>query len=173
MISLQIPLCTSIPTFAPQFWHLVKPPKNGQLWRPKKGIKGPKKRHFPNPYWFGLFAKKRIQIAQIWPLWRHLHFTAAYMGSPPCTLSQHPNIKETGYSNVLGTWVRSDMCRCLYLCYRRSVNVQHIVPVQCAVQLLQCKCYSAIVAVQLLQWNCCSAIFSVYQRVDNWPHLCW
>ena len=87
---------------APQFWHLVKPLKNGQLWRPKKGIKGPtKKRHFPNPYWFGLFAKNRIQIAQIWPLWRHLHFTAAYMGSPPCTLSQHPNIKETGYSNVL------------------------------------------------------------------------
>ena len=122
MISLQIPLCTSIPTFAPQFGHLVKPPKNGQLWRPKKGIKGPKKRDISRIH-IGLdfLQKKRIQIAQIWPLWRHLHFTAAYMGSPPCTMSQHPNIKETGYSNVLprpsliwapwGTFFRSDLSK--------------------------------------------------------------
>ena len=90
--------------FAPQFRHLhlnsdiwSNPPKMANFGAQKRG----KKRHLPNPYWFGLFAKKRIKIAQIWPLWRHLHFTAAYMGSPPCTLSQHPNIKETGYSNVL------------------------------------------------------------------------
>ena len=38
----QIPLCTPILTFAPQFWHLVKPLKKGQFWRPKKGKKGPK-----------------------------------------------------------------------------------------------------------------------------------
>ena len=39
----QIPLCTSILTFAPQFWHLVKPLKKGQFWRPKEGKKAPKK----------------------------------------------------------------------------------------------------------------------------------
>ena len=134
MISLQIPLCTPIPTFAPPFWHCIinwgpliiaydsvtvsplhphsdictpiltfgQTPQKRPILAPKKGKNGPKKkRHFPNPYWRGLFAKNRTQIAQNLPLWRHLHFTPAYMGSPPCTLSQHPNIKETGYSNVL------------------------------------------------------------------------
>ena len=98
MIALQFPLCSSILTFAPQFRHLVKPLRNGQFWRPKKGKRCPKKRLSPNPYWYGLFAKKRIQIGQIWPLGPNLHFTGAYRGSPPCTLSQHPNSRETGYS---------------------------------------------------------------------------
>ena len=34
-----------------------------------------------------------------------LLFTSAYRGFPPCTLSQHPDNKETGYSNVLGLGV--------------------------------------------------------------------
>ena len=29
------------------------------------------------------------------------HFTAAFRGFPPCTQSQHPINRETGYSNVL------------------------------------------------------------------------
>ena len=91
----QIPLCTPILTFG-------QTPQKRPILAPKKEKNGPKKeRHFPNPYWRGLFAKNRTQIAQNLPLWRHLHFTPAYMGSPPCTLSHHPNIKETGYSNVL------------------------------------------------------------------------
>ena len=32
----------------------------------------------------------------------HLYFTSGYRGFPPCTLSQHPDSRETGYSNVLG-----------------------------------------------------------------------
>ena len=28
-------LCSSFLTFAPQFWHLAKPVKNDQFWRPK------------------------------------------------------------------------------------------------------------------------------------------
>ena len=40
----QIPLCTPILTFAPPFWHLVRPLKKGQFWHPKKGKTGPKKR---------------------------------------------------------------------------------------------------------------------------------
>ena len=56
--------------------------------RPKK------KRHSTNPYWHGLFAKKRVQIGQFLPQWPHLYFPSAYRGSPPCTLSRHPNIRE-------------------------------------------------------------------------------
>ena len=103
MIALQFPLCSSILTFAPQFRHLVKPLRNGQFWRPKKGIRCPKKRDFPRIHiGMDFFAtKKQLQIGQIWPLGPNLHFTGAYRGSPPCTLSQHPNSRETGYSNVL------------------------------------------------------------------------
>ena len=72
------------------------------LLTPKKANKrAQKKRHSPNPCWHGLFAKKRVQIGQIWLLWPHLYFTPAYRGSPPCTLFQHPDNKEIGYSNVL------------------------------------------------------------------------
>ena len=53
--------------------------------------------------WHVLFAKKLNKIRQIWP-WRSLkHFTAAYRGFPPCTQSQPPANRETGYSNVLVT----------------------------------------------------------------------
>ena len=69
-------------------------------------VRPAEKSHSPNPYWYGLFAKNRVQIGQIWPLWPNIHFTGPYRGSPPCTLSQHPNSRETGYSNVLG---RSDL----------------------------------------------------------------
>ena len=46
--------------------------------------------------------KKMEKFRQIWPQQPLKHFTAAYRGSPPCTQSQHPINRETGYSNVLG-----------------------------------------------------------------------
>ena len=48
-----------------------------------------------------LFAKKFKKICQIWPRRPLKHFTAAYRGFQPCTQSQHPINRETGYSNVL------------------------------------------------------------------------
>ena len=57
-ISLQTPLCTSILTFAPQFWHLVKILKNGHFWRPKKGIRCPKKKTSPESILVWTFCKK-------------------------------------------------------------------------------------------------------------------
>ena len=75
------------------------------LLTPKKANKrAQKKRHSPNPCWHGLFAKNRVQIGQIWLLWPHLYFTPAYRGSPPCTLFQHPDNREIGYSNVLNIY---------------------------------------------------------------------
>ena len=62
---------------------------------------GKKKSIFPNSYRHVLFAKIRVQIGQIWPVWLHIYFTSGYRGFPPCTLSQHPVSRETGYSNVL------------------------------------------------------------------------
>ena len=41
------------------------------------------------------------KICQIWPRRPLKHFTAAYRGFPPCTQSQPPINRETGYSNVL------------------------------------------------------------------------
>ena len=67
---------------------------------------GEKKSHFPNSYRHVLFAKKRVQIGQIWPVWLHIYFTSGYRGFPPCTLSQHPDSRETGCSNVL-SWLHT------------------------------------------------------------------
>ena len=93
---------------APPFWHFSsiltfgQTPQKWPILAPKKvNVRPAEKSHSPNPYWYGLFAKKRVQIGQIWPLWPNIHFTGPYRGSPPCTLSQHPNSRETGYSNVL------------------------------------------------------------------------
>ena len=73
------------------------------LLTPKKcKNEGQKKGNSPNPCWHGLFAKNRVQIGLIWPPWPRLYFTSAYRGSPPCTLFQHPDNREIGYSNVLG-----------------------------------------------------------------------
>ena len=62
-----------------------------------------KKSLSPNPYENPLFAKNGVQIGQILPLWAHLYFTPGYRGWPPCTMSHHPDNRETGYSKVLGT----------------------------------------------------------------------
>ena len=97
----------------PQSWHLNY---NSDIWssltkmasfKPQKSRNGgQKKRHSPNPCWHGLFAKNWVQIGQFRPPWPHLYSTSAYRGLPPCTLSQHPDNRETGYSNVLGhVWV--------------------------------------------------------------------
>ena len=48
-----------------------------------------------------LFAKEMKKIRQIWPQQLLKHFTAGYRGFPPCTQSQYPINRETGYSNVL------------------------------------------------------------------------
>ena len=58
MIALQFPLFSSILTFAPQFWHLVKALKNGHFWCPKKGIRCPKKKTFPESILVWTFCKK-------------------------------------------------------------------------------------------------------------------
>ena len=61
-------------------------------------------KNFPVRKWVChvLFAKKMEKFRQIWPQQPLKHFTAAYRGLPPCTQSQHPINRETGYSNVLG-----------------------------------------------------------------------
>ena len=98
---IRIPLLQpSIPANSPQFWQSDKAHKNCHFWHPKKWTWVPKKRLSPNPYENPLFAKKNgVQIGQLLPLWAHFHFTPGSRGSPPCTLSQHPDNRETGYSN--------------------------------------------------------------------------
>ena len=54
----QIPLCTPILTFAPPFWHLVRPLKKCQFWQPKKGKTGPKKKTFSESILVWTFCKK-------------------------------------------------------------------------------------------------------------------
>ena len=86
----------------PQFWHLSKAVKNGHFWRPKKANMRAKKKDIPRIHaCMDFLQKKRVQIGLIWPPWPHLYFTSAYRGSPPCTLFQHPDNREIGYSNVL------------------------------------------------------------------------
>ena len=60
-------------------------------------------KNFPVRKWVChvLFAKKMEKFRQNWPQQPLKHFTAAYRGFPPCTQSQHPINRETGYSNVL------------------------------------------------------------------------
>ena len=86
------PFSDILPPFLLTFWPSSL--NNGQFWRPKKWIWGPKKSNSPNPYENPLFAKKQVQIGPFWPQWPHLYFPSAYRGSPPCTLSRHPNIRE-------------------------------------------------------------------------------
>ena len=61
-------------------------------------------KNLPVMKWIGhvLFAKKNNFFCQMWPRQPLKHFTAAYRGFPPCTQSQYPINRETGYSNVLG-----------------------------------------------------------------------
>ena len=105
----------------PQFWKtalnsgkVTKPLKMVNFDAQKSEFEPRKKSLSPNPYENPLFAKNGVQIGQILPLWAHLYFTPGYRGLPPCTLSQHPDNRETGYSNVLG-WGRS---------FNFSVNLQ-------------------------------------------------
>ena len=99
--------------FTISYWHLISDistliltfdqgRQKLPLLTPKKcKNEGQKKGNSPNPCWHGLFAKNRVQIGLIWPPWPRLYFTSAYRGSPPCTLFQHPDNREIGYSNVL------------------------------------------------------------------------
>ena len=71
------------------------------LLTPKKANMRAKKKDIPRIHaGMDFLQKKRVQIGLIWPPWPHLYFTPAYRESPPCTLSQHPDHRETGYSNV-------------------------------------------------------------------------
>ena len=85
------------------FWKVPRPPKNSQFWGGKIVLGIWRKKNssqqmgVPCP-----FCKKMEKFRQIWPQQPLKHFTAAYRGSPPCTQSQHPINRETGYSNVLG-----------------------------------------------------------------------
>ena len=76
----------------------------------KSELESRKKSLSPNPYENPLFAKNGVQIGQLLPLWAHFHFTPGYRGSPPCTLSQHPDNRETGYSNVLRAAIKPTDC---------------------------------------------------------------
>ena len=83
----------------PEKW---RSPQKWSILTPKKVNLSPEKKSLsPNPYENPLFAKNGVQIGQNLPLWAYLYFTPGYRGLPPCTLSQHPDNRETGYSNVL------------------------------------------------------------------------
>ena len=86
----------------PQFLKSAETPIKTANFGGKKTVLVPEK-NFPVRKWVChvLFAKKMEKFRQIWPQQPLKHFTAAYRGSPPCTQSQHPINRETGYSNVL------------------------------------------------------------------------
>ena len=87
----------------PQFWESdITPKKTANLGGIKFFLDPEKK--FPARNWVChvLFAKKMKFFYQMWPRQQLKHFTAAYRGFPPCTQSQYPINRETGYSNVLG-----------------------------------------------------------------------
>ena len=91
----------SIPETALNSGKVTKPLKMVNFDAQKSEFEPRKKSLSPNPYENPLFAKNGVQIGQILPLWAYLYFTPGYRGLPPCTLSQHPDNRETGYSNVL------------------------------------------------------------------------
>ena len=93
----------------PQFWEwalnfgkVVVPKKKANFEGGKIFCARPKKSNLRKWICHVLFAKEMKKICQIWPRETLKHFTAAYRGLPPCTQSQHPINRETGYSNVLG-----------------------------------------------------------------------
>ena len=87
----------------PQFLERVGAPKKWPIWGGKKILWTlPKKVHVGNGYEMCFLKKNWKKICQIWPRRPLKHFTAAYRGFPPCTQSQPPINRETGYSNVLG-----------------------------------------------------------------------
>ena len=52
-----------------------------------------------------------------------LYFTSGYRGFPPYTLSQHPDNKETGYSNVLASFhPRRWNCQALWITRKRRLT---------------------------------------------------
>ena len=101
-------ICSSIPTLqnhlmvtdflwmhydflsSPQFWHFSsiltfgQTPQKWPILAPKKvNVRPAEKSHSPNPYWYGLFAKNRVQIGQIWPLWPNIHLPGHIGGRHP------------------------------------------------------------------------------------------
>merc|ERR1712105_122844 len=78
------------------------PPKNSQFGGDKIFLNPEKFFAARNWMCHVLFAKEMKKIRQIWPQQLLKHFTAGYRGFPPCTQSQYPINRETGYSNVLG-----------------------------------------------------------------------
>ena len=92
----------SILEMSPHFWKSDDIPQKWSILRGKNFFFAPSK-NFTLIKWVGhvLFAKKMKIFCQMWPRQPLKHFTAAYRGFPPCTQSQYPTNRETGYSNVL------------------------------------------------------------------------
>ena len=86
------------PSILEKWWY---PKKTANFEGEKKICARPKKNDVRKWICRVLFAKEMKKICQIWPRQTLKHFTAAYRGLPPCTQSQHPINRETGYSNVL------------------------------------------------------------------------
>ena len=91
MIALQFPLFSSILTFAPQFWHLVKALKNGHFLRPKKGIRCPQKKTFPESILVWTFCKKNgSKLVKFGP-WGPIYILPEHIGGRhpvPCLSTQ-------------------------------------------------------------------------------------
>ena len=95
MLELRINFVLSIITILMVFHHCIsmKPmivaPQSNPILAPKKGMRGPKKETFPNPYWYGLFAKKNMSIlvnfGHCGPIYV---LQKQYRGLQPCLSSQ-------------------------------------------------------------------------------------
>ena len=91
---------------APQFWHFTSIltfwpfPSSWASWR-REWWRWQGFRIFSPRHWYGqVLFENGPRLVNLIP--QSLYSTAAYGGSPPCTLSWHPYTRETGNSNVLG-----------------------------------------------------------------------
>ena len=102
MISLQYLYCPQSWKSCPQFRKSEEARQKWSILTPKKVNMRAKKKDFPRIHIDMAFLQKNgVQIGQFWAPRPPLYFTDAYRGSPPCTLSHHPDNRETGCSNVL------------------------------------------------------------------------
>ena len=76
---ITIPLQPPFLTFSPLFWHFDRDPWKWPILTPKKVKTGAKKKVFPRIHMDkDILQKTGSKYCQIWPLWSHLCFTAAY-----------------------------------------------------------------------------------------------
>ena len=103
-ILMVIDHCISMkPMIALQFPLWLLNPQSNPIFAPKKGMRGPKKRLSQIHIGMDFLQQKNMSIlvnfGHCGPIYV---LQKQYRGMQPCTLSQHPNSSETGYSNVLG-----------------------------------------------------------------------